>query len=216
MKQTSSQVAARLAEIYKGVAGYHILNKSGQLGYISGDGTRLSKEPLDGIAADKAVVFFDELARAVRASPPGADQELGYLLPADDAHAWRTATLVLHEHVAKALKDAFERTIAQGQVSLEAGQRRAAELAPERGLYQGFEDLLNHVGSFGVQTYFPVLYIRLETESPLRMVNLMSILPASGRFADIFAQLRLNLVERGVLSHASRVEHRFTLEGDDG
>lgn len=222
MTRTSADVAARLCEAYTGIEGFFILNRSGELGYFSGDGTRLRRETLAGIAADKAVVFFDELAGSVRASTPDTDKELGYLLPVDDLHVWRTATLVLHDHVAKALKDAFDRDIIKGRLSLAQGDRKVRDISPERGLHRGFEDLLNHVGSFGVQTYFPVLYIqpldptRANTPDHLvRVLNLLSLLPNAGRYADILAKMRQDLEDRGALNQSSRVEHRFTLQDEN-
>lgn len=221
MAHTSADVAARLCQAYKGIEGFYLLNRSGELGFVSGDGTRLRREPLDGIAADKSAVFFDELAGSVRAAAPDADKELGYLLPVDDAHVWQTATVVLHDHVAKALKDAFDRDITRGRMTLAQGDRKVQDISPERGLHRGFEDLLNHVGSFGMQIYFPVLYIRPpapapagEPDRPVRVLNLLSVLPNAGRYAGILAKMRQDLEGRGALNQSSRVEHRFTLQDE--
>lgn len=218
MAHGSGDVAARLSETYKGIEGFYILNRSGRLGYLSSDGTRMHAERLDGIAADSASSFFDDLARATGAAPPDEDKELGYLLPVDNTHVWKTATLVLHDHVAKSLKDAFERDISQGRISLAEGDRRVPDMAAERGLHRGFEDLLNHVGSFGTQPWFPVLHVRPVTAEnpthPVRVVNLLTLMNSVGRFADILAKMRQNLSERGALNQASRVEHRFTLQDE--
>lgn len=218
MTHTSADVAARLSEAYKGVEGFYILNRLGQLGYFSSDGSRMKRELLDGIAEDRAVLFFDALADSVVASPPDTDKELGYLLPVDEARVWNTATLVLHDHVAKALKDAFERDISQGRMSLAEGDRKAPDIASERGLHRGFEDLLNHTGSFGIQAWFPVLYVQpvgaTGSYRPVRVINLLSLVNGAGRFPDILAQMRRNLFERGALNQASRVEHRFTLQDE--
>ncbi|MDZ7839713.1 MAG: hypothetical protein U5R46_02660 [Gammaproteobacteria bacterium] len=218
MAHGSGDVAARLSEIYKGIEGFYFLNRSGRLGYLSSDGTRMHAERLNGIAADRASPFLEALAGAVEASPLDADQELGYLLPVDDAHVWKTATLVLHDHVASALKDAFDRDISKGRLSLAEGDRRVPDMAAERGLHRGFEDLLNHIGSFGTQPWFPVLHVRpVTTENPthpVRVVNLLALMKDVGRFADILAKMRQNLSERGALNQASRVEHRFTLQDE--
>jgi len=219
MAQTSSDVAARLIETFKGIEGFYILNRSGQLGYVSPDGTGMKQERLDGIDREKAGEFFEQLERYVEASPPDTDKEVGYLLPVDDAHVWNTATLVLHDHVAKALRDAFDRDIREGRMTLEEGDRKAPDIAPERGLHRGFEDLLNHVGAFGVRPYFPVLYVRpVEGDGPghpVRVVNLLSLIDGAGQFAEVLTQMRRNLAERGALNQASRVEHRFTLQDED-
>lgn len=219
MAHGSADIAAHLTATYKGIEGFYILNRSGRLGYFSRDGTRMIRETLDGVGEDRAVVFFDELTRSVTASPPDADRELGYLLPVDDSHVWNTATLVLHDHVAQSLKDAFDSDIKHGRMTLEEGDRRAPDIAPERGLHRGIEDLLNHVGSFGVQTYFPVLYVRPAessgSASPVRVLNLISLIDGAGRFADVLAQMRENLAERGALNQASRVEHRFSLQDEE-
>lgn len=222
MAHTSTHVAARLCEAYSGIEGFFILNRSGELGYFSGDGTCLRKETLDGIPADKAIMFLDELTGSIRNSTPSMDKELGYLLAVDDAHVWQTATLVLHDHVAKALKDAFDRDITKGRMSLAQGDRKVQDISPERGLHRGFEDLLNHVGSFGMRIYFPVLYIRPpdparagEPDQPVRVLNMLSLLPNAGRFADILAKMRQDLEDRGALNQFSRVEHRFTLQDED-
>jgi len=219
MAHGSADVAARLTATYKGIEGFYILNRSGGLGYFSPDGTRMIRETLDGTGDGRAAVFFDELARSVTGSPPDTDRELGYLLPVDDAHVWNTATLVLHDHVAQSFKDAFDRDIKDGRMTLEEGDRRAPDITPERGLHRGFEDLLNHVGSFGTQTYFPVLYVRPAdssgSTSPVRVLNLFSLIDGAGRFADVLAQMRKNLTERGALNQASRVEHRFSLQDEE-
>lgn len=219
MAHSSTDIAARLTGRYKGIEGFYILNRTGRLGYFSSDGTRMRSEHLEDIAADKATLFFEQLARAVTASPPDANKELGYLLPVDDSRVWRTATLVLHDHVAQALKDAFERDIAGGRMTLAEGDRKAPDIAAERGLHRGFEDLMTHVGSFGVQVYFPVLYVRPVAgpgpANPLRVVNLLSLLSDAGRFAGILAKMRQNLAERGALDRSVRVEHRFTLQDED-
>ena len=219
MAQTSSSVAARLAETYKGIEGFYILNRSGQLGYFAGDGTGMRREHLDEIDREKAAQFFEQLARSVAASSLDANKEVGYLLPVDDSHVWSTATLVLHDHVARALKDAFDRDISQGRMTLEQGDRKAPDISPERGLHRGFEDLLNHIGTFGVRTYFPVLYVRpVEGDGParpVRVVNLLSLIDGAGRFAEVLAKMRQNLAERGALNQSSRVEHRFTLQDEE-
>ncbi len=218
MAHGSGDVAARLAETYKGIEGFYILNRSGRLGYFSSDGTRMCAERLDGIAADRAAPFLEALADTVGASPPDADQELGYLLPVDSTHVWQTATLVLHDHVARELKDAFDRDISKGRMSLAEGDRRVPDMATERGLHRGFEDLLNHVGSFGTQPWFPVLHVRPVTAEnptdPVRVINLLALMNSVGRYADILAKMRQNLSERGALNQASRVEHRFTLQDE--
>lgn len=218
MAHGSADVAARLTATYKGIEGFYILNRAGRLGYFSRDGTRMIGETLDGVGEDRAVVFFDELARSVTASPPDTDRELGYLLPVDDSHVWNTATLVLHDHVAQSFKDAFDRDIKHGRMTLEEGDRRAPHITPERGLHRGIEDLLNHVGSFGMQIYFPILYVRPAdssvSASPVRVLNLISLIDGAGRFADVLAQMRENLAERGALNQASRVEHRFSLQDE--
>jgi len=218
MAHTSADVAARLTRAYKGVEGFYILNRSGQLGYLSSDGDRMHRETLQGTDPEHAALFFDELARAVGESPPDTDKELGYLLPVDDAHVWNTATLVLHEHVAQAIKDAFDRDITQGRMTLDEGDRKAPDITAERGLHRGFEDLLNHVGSFGTKPWFPVLYVSTGESGapaqPMRVINLMAVMPGAGRFMDILEIMRANLAERGALNQASRVEHRFTLQDE--
>ncbi len=219
MAHSSTDVAARLTETYKGIEGFYILNRTGQLGYVSSDGARMNCERLEGVAGDRATLFFEQLARSVTASPPDTDKELGYLLPVDDSHVWRTATVVLHDHVAKALKDAFDRDIAGGRMTLAEGDRKAPDIAAERGLHRGFEDLMTHVGSFGVQVYFPVLYVRPVAgpgpAHPLRVINLLSLMDDAGRFADILTKMRRNLAERGALDQSARVEHRFKLQDED-
>lgn len=218
MAHTSSDVAARLTEMYKGIEGFYILNRLGQLGYFTSDGSRMNRESLEGIAEDRAIVFFDELADAVAKSPPDVDKELGYLLPVDDSRVWNTATLVLHDHVTKSLKDAFDRDITQGRMSLAEGDRKAPDISSERGLHRGLEDLLNHVGSFGMQTYFPVLYIRpaddAGSDRPVRVLNLITFVNGAGRYADILTKMRENLAERGALKQSPRVEHRFSLQDE--
>lgn len=183
----------------------------------------MNRESLDGIAADRSALFLEELGRGVRASPPDVDTELGYLLPVDETRVWNTATLVLHDHVANSLKDAFDRDITNGRMTLAEGDRKVHDIALERGVHRGFEDLLNHIGSFRVRVYFPVLYFRPfdaarpnEPAQPLRVLNLLSLMPNPGRFTDVLEKMRQNLAARGALNQASRVEHRFTLQDDDG
>lgn len=229
MASTSPDVATRITGAYKGIEGFYILNRNGDLGYFSTDGQRLIKETfLDGPPdsnnpelLEKVEAFFSELRDAATKFPPNKDKELGYLMPVGKETVWNTATLMLHAYVAKDLRDAFERAISRGQMTLTQGDRRAADMSPERGLHRGFEDLLNHIGSFGTYTFFPVLYFRSNDSStehvnhPLRVVNLLSLIPGTGRFTDLLARMRHNLQERGALTQASRVEHRFTLEGED-
>lgn len=217
MAPSSSQVAARLRQRYPGLEGFYIVNHAGRLGYLSGDGARLCPETLDGVAPDQAARFNQELAQTFAATPVSADHELGYMLPADDTHVWHTATLVLHDHVAQALRDAFHRDISKGRLSLAEGERRAPDNSPERGLHRGFEDLLKHISAFGIQAWFPVLHIRAAgaTAQPLRVLNLVSLLRGTGRFNDVLATMRDNLAARGALNQAPRVEHRFTLQDED-
>lgn len=222
MAHTNSNVAARLTGAYKGIEGFYILNRSGELGYFSNDGKRLLKESFDGVSTDQTAPFFAALQDCVRTTPPNEDQELGYLLPVDGERVWRTATVVLHDHVAKALEDAFNRDIVKGRMTLAEGDRKYQEIAAERGLHRGFEDLLNHISSFGTQTWFPVLFFQPvdaadsdRSGPPMRVLNLISVLGDAGRFSGIFAEMRENLAQRGALNQQSRVEHRFTLQGED-
>ncbi|HSH41422.1 MAG TPA: hypothetical protein VK973_04780 [Arenicellales bacterium] len=215
MTQDGKDLAARLTDIYRGIEGYYILNRSGGLGYVSVDGSRLLREPLEGVEPQQRIAFFDALADSVRGGAPSEDRELGYLLPVDGSKVWRTATLVMHDHIALELKQAFDRDITQGRMSLEEGDRRAPDISTERGLHRGFEDLFNHIGSFGMRTWFPVLYIRPagdpDSHYPMRVVNLMSLLKDPGRFPVVLDEMRRQLSERGALNQAARVEHRFTL-----
>lgn len=229
MGSNGSQVAGRVSGAYKGIEGFYVLNPQGELGYFSEDGQRLVRESFDNADPtpgspdpDKIESFNSELRRSSESFPPGEDKELGYLLPVDDEHLWNTATLILHEHIAKELKDAFDRDIKLGRMSLAEGDRKIRDIALERGLHRGFEDLLNHVGSFGTHTFFPVLYFRpsqgLEPSGkatqPFRVLNLLSLIQGTGRFSDLLARMRENLQERGALNQASRLEHRFTLQDE--
>lgn len=230
MAQSSSDIAARVSEIYKGIEGFYVLNRQGELGYFSDDGQRLMKESFnsaegtpessDAPSSEVIQLLFTELRRALESSPPGEDKELGYLLPVDEARVWNTATLVLHDQVAKDLKDAFDRDIRKGRMTLAEGDRKASDMAPERGLHRGFEDLLNHVGTFGTHIFFPVLHFRTsdgsgdKPEYPFRVLNLLWLISSTSRFSDLLAQMRRSLAERGALNQASRVEHRFKLQDE--
>lgn len=230
MAQSSSDVAARVSELYKGIEGFYVLNAQGELGYFSDDGARLIKESFEADSpaagdsnagpAGKIELFRDELKQASESFPPGEDKELGYLMPVDEARVWNTATLVLHDEITKELKDAFDRDIKKGLMTLAEGDRKASDIATERGLHRGFEDLLNHVGTFGNHTFFPVLYFRPATGEdkpahPLRVLNLMWLISGTGRFSNLLGQMRRNLAERGALNQESRVEHRFKLLGEE-
>lgn len=221
MALTSSSVAARLTEAYKGIEGFYILNRSGGLGYFSSDGQRLLKESFEDIPSDQTAAFFTALGDCARKELPDPDMELGYLLPMDGRHVWKTATFVLHDYVAKAVKDAFDRDITKGRMTLDEGDRKFQDVSTERGLHRGFEDLLNHIGSFGTRTWFPVLYFQPVDEAgadsapPMRVLNMISLLGGTGRFSDVLARMRENLTKRGALNQNSRVEHRFTLQGED-
>ena len=217
-------IAARLTGAYKGIEGFYILNRTGDLGYFSTDGQRLVREtfmddppgPGEPQLQEKVELFLSELHQASTNFPPHQDKELGYLVPMDDTTVWRSATLVLHDYVAKDLRDAFDRAIKQGRMTLEEGDRRVRDMEPERGLHRGIEDLLNHIGSFGTHTFFPVLYYRTDNDSdPLRAMNLLTLIQGTGRFPGLLEKMRRNLQERGALNQASRVEHRFTLQ-DEG
>lgn len=229
MALSNSDVAARLADTYKGIEGFYILNAAGSLGYFSDDGKRMIREtfesppsetnPSNPVPADDIELFLSELRSASASFPPGEDRELGYLLPVDDATLWNTATLVLHDHIAKDIKDAFDRDLVKGRMSLAEGDRKISEMTPERGLHRGFDDLVNHIGAFGIPTLFPVLYFLPASddpggraEHPMRVINLLSLITGTGRFSAVLARMRRNLAERGALNQASRVEHRFTLQ----
>jgi hypothetical protein len=228
MAQGVSDVAKRVSAIYKGIGGFYVLNRQGDLGYFSGDGQRMIKESFGGATPDspgpqseeRVNDFSAQLQRASEDFPPGEDKELGYLLPVDDEHLWNTATLVIHDYVAKELKDAFDRDIKLGRMTLAEGDRKVRDITGERGLHRGFEDLLNHIGAFGAQTFFPVLYFRpvdkasTEDNHPLRVLNLLSMIQDTGRFSGLLGQMRKNLAERGALNQASRVEHRFKLHDE--
>jgi hypothetical protein len=229
MGSKGTEVAGRVSEAYKGIEGFYVLNPQGELGYFSEDGQRLVRESFDGTNQapappdpDKVESFNSELRRSSEGFPPGEDKELGYLLPVDDEHVWNTATLILHDHIARELKDAFDRDIKLGRMSLAEGDRKIRDITLERGLHRGFEDLLNHIGSFGTHTFFPVLYFRPSQRSvptgaatqPFRVLNLLSLIQGTGRFSDLLARMRKNLQERGALNKASRVEHRFKLQDE--
>jgi len=219
MAPNNSGLAAHLSGVYKGIGGFYVLNRSGDLGYFSPDGSRLLRETFPDTGPEIRDPFLSELKAAVAAAPPGPEQELGYLLPVDDARVWHTATLVLNDHIARELRDAFDRAISQGRMTLDEGDRRARDMSAERGLHRGIEDLFNHVGAFGTHRFFPVLYFRSsggeDGAGPMvRVVNLLSVLPGSGRFGPIMEVMRRRLVERGALNEASRVEHRFTLQDE--
>lgn len=227
MAQGASDVASRVSTIYKGIEGFYVLNRQGDLGYFSEDGQRMAKETFGDTdngpeSPDERIDDFQaELRRAAETFPPGEDKELGYLLPVDDSRVWNTATLVLHDYVAKELRDAFDRDIKLGRMTLAEGDRKIRDIEAERGLHRGFEDLLNHMGAFGTHTFFPVLYFRTADDAtangadhPLRVLNLLSLMQSTGRFSGLLARMRKNLAERGALNQASRVEHRFKLQDE--
>jgi len=228
MTQSTSDVAARVSTIYKGIEGFYVLNRQGDLGYFSENGQRMTKESFGGAipvssgpqTEERVDDFCAELRQASEDFPPGEDKELGYLLPVDDEHLWNTATLVLHDYVAKELRDAFDRDIKLGRMTLAEGDRKIRDITAERGLHRGFEDLLNHIGAFGTHTFFPVLYFRpadetsTEDDHPLRVLNLLSMIQGTGRFSGLLARMRTSLAERGALNQASRVEHRFKLQDE--
>lgn len=228
MVSNNQDLAALLTAAYKGIEGFYILNRNGGLGYFSTDGQRLMKEtfvedlptPEPPELREMIEAFFSELRKASANFPPGEHKELGYLTPIDEKTVWNSATLVFHDYVIGELRDAFDRDIKQGRMSLAEGDRKVRDMEPERGVHRGTEDLLNHIGSFGTHTFFPVLYYRADEpgerlERPMRVVNLLSLITGTGGFPDLLAKMRRNLQERGALNQASRVEHRFTLEGEE-
>lgn len=221
MATDKPQTAARLTAAYKGIEGFYVLNRAGELGYVSSDGQRLVREEFreasPDVPSDKLESFRAALREAALSFPPSGDKELGYLLPFDAGTLWKTATIHLHEIIEKDLRDAFDRDLAAGRMTLDEGDRRVQDITAERGLHRGFEALLAHVGSFGTHTFFPVLYYRPPGESdyPLRVVNLLSLLASPGKFNDILSVLRHNLTGRGALNQSSRVEHRFKLVDED-
>lgn len=230
MSVTKSEIAARLCAEYKGIEGFYILNHRGELGYFSADGQRLVRETFcdccdeqaadTGQRANEARLFFSRLGAAAETFPPDWHLEVGYLEPGDDSKLWRTATLVLHAPVLESLKAEFNQAVSRGMLTLDEGDRRLSDMTPERGLHRGMDDLLNHVGAFGVRPYLPVLYYRpsftgdTEPIPPLRALNLIALLGGSGKFPGILATMRENLARRGALNRASRLEHRFTLQGE--
>lgn len=221
MTEDRRHVAASLTEAYKGIEGFYIVNRAGELGYVSTDGQRLVKEEFKEAGADlpdgAIEEFFSTLREAARSFPPSEDKELGYLMPVNTETVWNTATLRLHEYVDKDLRDAFERDMTKGLMTLDEGDRRARDITTERGLHRGVEDLLAHVGSFGTHIFFPVLYHRNADEDcyPLRVLNLLALLPNPGKFDDIVSLMRRTLNDRGALNRSSRVEHRFKLVDED-
>jgi len=219
---------ASLVAAYKGIEGFYILNRAGELGYFSTDGRRLVRETAGSLNADARDAtairrrdlehFLAAIRNAFVNRPPDREDELGFLLPADCAQLWQTATVVLHEHVVAEFERSLNRSLSRGAITLDEGERLYSDNSAQRSLHRGFDVLLKHRGEFGNRPYFPILYYsplpasgNSESTSPLRLLNLFSVAPDTTRHPDVLDSMQKNLTARGALNEQCRLENRFEL-----
>ena len=224
---------SQIAQTYLGVEGFYWLNQKGELGYITGKSPRLAKEKLGEYRDNEFLKRYPSFKQEVRAfqpflvdlyeSYPSTPQmELGYVVPSDNSHSWNTATLVMHEHIVRLMQETVRQAVKERTITFDEADRRLCALTPERGVYQGFDALFNHVSTLGGQPFFPVLYYCQQPQlpgseqiAPLRVINIKYVNPESGntaQFEAVYSLLRSKLAARGTLDPSRRFENRFTLE----
>ncbi len=219
---------------YKGVEGFYFLNRHADLGYIRAVDVKPVKETfpqlhnrefmrrhpsflseLEGFLRDT-----QELCRLFLGNADPSAIELGYLVPTNQhTHGWRSATLVLHNHVINTLRQDYERSNPPGTPALSGLDPRAEELQGERSVQHGLDTLVHHVDAQGNHPFFPVLFYRSRAASHdprdigIRVINLcwrrtadeVSALTGKRR-SSIFDVLRRNLEAHGAIDRSRRAQ----------
>ncbi|MDH3691754.1 MAG: hypothetical protein OEU36_20105 [Gammaproteobacteria bacterium] len=231
---------AALAQKYKGIEGFYILNRNGDLGYIV-KGTQSARKEAFPQQNDESFIkahpnFAAELEKfaghvkaliAFYSESPTAGMELGYVLPASDrTRSWHSATLVLNDHVMEAFKAYDEHLYQKGLKDPFMTDVEGDKLQSMRSVQRGLDDLINHKDQFGHSAFYPVLFVRSSAatagadgdQSPLRILNLLwshSVAEGLGETAPalgtVMDLLRKNVLERGAIDRSQRVENRFSI-----
>ena len=225
----------RFARTYPGIEEFYFLNQKGELGYITGKTPRLVKETFDEGKDDGFLKRYPSLKQEVKAFQPflvdlyqsfpsTPEMELGYVVPSDDSRPWNTATLVVHEHIVSLIQEAVKQAAKERVMTLDEADRKLAAMTVERGIYQGLDDLFNHVSTLGGHPFFPAFFHSRNPAGPnsvqttsLRVINLKYVNPESGstaKFEAVYSLLRSKLTARGALNPAQRIERRFSIEGE--
>ena len=226
---------SRFAQTYSGIEEFYFLNQKGELGYITGKNPRLAKETFSEWKDDGFLKMYPAFKREVKAFQPflvdlyqsypsTPEMELGYIVPSDNSRSWNTATLVVHEHIVNLMQEAVKQAAKERVMTLDEADRKLAAMTVERGIYQGLDDLFNHVSALRGHPFFPAFYHSrnlagansVQTAS-LRVMNLKYVNPESGntaKFDAVYTLLRSKLIARGALNPAQRIESRFTIEGE--
>ncbi|MDJ0957500.1 MAG: hypothetical protein QNI91_11600 [Arenicellales bacterium] len=230
-KPPRSTAVGRFAQTYPGIEGFYFLNQKGELGYITGKNPRLVKETFNEWKDEGFLKRYPRFKQEVKAFgpflvdlyqayPSTPEMELGYIVPSDESSAWNTATLVVHEHIVNLMQEAVKQSAKERLITLDEADRKLAAMTVERGIYQGLDDLFNHVSALGGHPFFPAFYHSrnpVEQTGVLRVINLKYVNPESGntaKFEAVYSLLRSKLTARGALNPAQRIEHRFTIEGE--
>ena len=231
-------MVARLVEIYPGIEEFYFLNQKGQLGYITGASPHLVKETFSERKAEGFLKRYADFKQGVRAfqpfltdlyeSYPSTPQmELGYVVPPDGSKCWKTATLVLHEHILSVMRESVKQAAKEKTITVDEADRKLDALTIERGIYHGLDDLFNHVSTIGGQPFFPTFCYNPmfegpgpEQTAPLRVINLKYVNPESvtafntAKFEAVYSQLRSKLTARGALNPSKRAQSRLTVVGE--
>ena len=238
MLESSLPAITRLVGRYQGIEEYYFLDQEGELAYITGVSPHLAKETFsddnDGGFHKRHPDFGQEIGAFKQllvdlheAFPFSPEMELGHVIPADDSRLWKTATLVLREHVVSVMQEAVKLAAKERTITLEEADRKINRLTLERGIHQGIDDLLSHVSTQGHHPFFPAFCYTDKADDPehvqtasLKVVNLKYIKPEfitasdPGKFELVFSLLQSKLITRGAINRSHRVESRFKLEGE--
>lgn len=168
----STASIVRFVHQYRGVEGFYFLNKEGELGYITADGQRASKESFSQSQDEEFLQaypqFADEIGpflNAISKIPDAylnegkeSEIELGYVLPAAEGKTWLSATLILNKDIVDGLKRDDKLLYTKGMKDPFQIDPEAEKMKGIRSVQQGFDDLLHHKDAFGIYKYFPVLF----------------------------------------------------------
>lgn len=226
---------SRFVQTYPGIEEFYFLNRKGELGYITGKRPQLVKETFGEWKDEGFLKRYPSFKQEVKAFQPflvdlyqsypsTPEMELGYVVPADDSRSWNSATLVVHEHIVHLMQEAVKQAAKERVMTLDEADRKLAAMTCERGIYQGLDDMFNHVSALGGHPFFPAFYNNRTSAGPdsgqttlLRVINLKYVNPESGntaKFEAVYSLLRSKLITRGALNRSQRIECRFTIEGE--
>jgi len=177
--------AGEFAQVYRGIEGFYLVNRKGQLGYVrkidgvpvretfdrpriaAGGPGEPDREPFDEhlAAFEQSVAYLLELYRTTAL---WRSMELGYVLPAGEGgYYWSSASLIVHHEVVARFRAHEDAQVRAGVIDPFKQAETSECLRAERSIHHGMDDLLHLSDERGRYVFMPMFYYRGPEKPPV-------------------------------------------------